>query len=87
MPIQEYYDYQMRSSAFEPQNITDEDGMIQFGVNVDIESWHNEMKELKAKIPKQFLFDSEADVMSYLKQKIKGISLPQLYLKVPSRKV
>lgn len=82
MQIQEYFNYQLRSQALEPQNIKDHDGMIKFAVNIDIEDWPKEMKEIQEKVPKEFLYNSEDDVMIYLKQKIKGVNLPQLYMKV-----
>lgn len=82
MSIQDYYNYQVESEAQEPQNVTDEHGMIKFAVNIDIEEWKKEMHELQSKLPKEFLFNSEFDAMQYSTQKIKGINLPQLYMKV-----
>lgn len=54
----------------------------EFCVNVSIETWNDVMKDLENKIPKQILFKSEYDSMSFLRQEIEGITIPQIYLKV-----
>ena len=82
MTIKEYFEYQSQSLVHEPQNIRDDDGMIKFGVNIDIETWKNTMEELQTKLPEDVLWNTEYDVMKYLKQQIKGVNLPQLYMKV-----
>jgi len=65
-----------------PQNIRDHNGMIKFAVNIDIEEWEDHMKHLDEKIPPFWLYNSEQDAMKYINQKIKGVNLPQIYLKV-----
>eukprot|EP00742_Colponemidia_sp_Colp-10_P007636 GILJ01008230.1.p1 GENE.GILJ01008230.1~~GILJ01008230.1.p1 ORF type:complete len:1309 (+),score=160.60 GILJ01008230.1:159-3929(+) len=56
---------------------------VQFAVNVDIGHWENQMRELRNKIPDWFLCDSPLDVLSFMRQKVNGMNLPQLYVKVP----
>jgi hypothetical protein len=83
MEIKKYYDYQKKClNRKSQQNIIDDFGIIRFGVNIDIENWTEEMQELKTKMPKEFLFNSEADAMKYLDQTILGINTPQMYMKV-----
>ncbi len=77
MKIADYFKYQIAS--LEKPN---ESAFVRFGVNIDIENWEEEMKEIATKFPKEYLFKTEHDIMKYHKQDIKGVNLPQLYMKV-----
>ena len=55
---------------------------ILFAVNVDIGSWKEMINELTEKLPSEIRPCSNWDLLSYLRHHIKGVSLPQLYLKV-----
>ena len=55
---------------------------VKFAVNVDINSWTDIMEDLEAKIPSPLLFKSNDDILSFLRQEIEGITIPQIYLKV-----
>ena len=56
---------------------------MKFAVNIDIEGW-DVLEELSKVIPKQFLYCSQFDMLRYLKKSIKGVNVPQIYLKVIS---
>jgi hypothetical protein len=55
---------------------------VKFAVNVDINSWTDIMEDLQKKIPSALLFKSNDDILSFLRQEIEGITIPQIYLKV-----
>mmetsp|Transcript_29704 Transcript_29704/g.27170 ORF Transcript_29704/g.27170 Transcript_29704/m.27170 type:complete len:123 (-) Transcript_29704:132-500(-) len=82
MTINDYYTYQRQSRTSDQKYPIDNKGFIKFAVNIDIEHWDEEMEELRRKVPDLLRFDSDKDAMQYLKQKIKGVNLPQVYLKV-----
>jgi hypothetical protein len=81
MTIKEYYAYQKNL-----ENITifskDLPKRVKFAVNVDINSWGDIMEDLELKLPSQLLFKSEDDILSFLRQDIEGVTIPQIYLKV-----
>ena len=76
MKISDYVKYQ------NTKNIKDEDGMIKFGVNLDIGHWEEHMNELIAKFPEELMCWSEKDSLQYVRQHIYGMTQPQMYLKV-----
>lgn len=57
-------------------------GLIKFAVNIDIGQWHDEIDELRKKLPSVVLWGSKDDTLRYSRQHICGMTLPQLYLKV-----
>ena len=73
--IEKYINYQ--------QEQHENNRKVKFAVNIDIEGW-DVLKELSRVIPKQFLYCSEFDMLTYLKKPIKGVNVPQIYLKVIS---
>ena len=80
--ISDYYKYQRESATKEPKHAKDDQGFIRYATNIDIENWKVEMGELQSKIPPPLLFNSNMDCFRHLKQKIKGVSVPKLTLKV-----
>ena len=77
MTISEYIKYQKDSQ----KQVSNENKKIYFGVNIDIDKWTEHLDEL-AKLPKEFNFLSNFDVLSYLRYHILGVTDPQVYLKV-----
>lgn len=74
MSISEYANY-MEDFNYSPnQN-------VQFAVNIDIEEWHQELSEIR-KLPEWLLWQSKRDGLSYLIQSVKGMTSPQVYMKV-----
>ena len=63
------------------QNFRD-DKYVRFAVNVDIGNWSEEIDEIRKYLPSEVLWCSKDDSLSYLRQHILGMSLPQLYLKI-----
>lgn len=59
------------------------DRYIRFGVNIDFGNWNEEVDELRKHLPSKVLWCSKEDSLSYLRQHILGMSLPQLYMKIP----
>ena len=59
-----------------PQNNVD------FCVNVDIGAWDEQMKELKKKIPEEFMCMSKHDILRFSRVNVLGVNTPQVYLKV-----
>lgn len=53
-----------------------------FGVNIDIGTWKAQVDEIKAKLPKKVLWGSDDDALTYTRQHVLGMTLPQLYCKV-----
>ena len=56
---------------------------IKFGVNIDIGDWKEVNKELHAKVPAELFANSNKDLCRFLRQHIPGMTIPQIYLKVP----
>jgi len=72
----DYLNYQKQ------EDVKDGDGNIKFGVNLDIGTWGPQIDELVSKIPEDFLFCSERDILQYVRQHILGMTQPQMYIKV-----
>ena len=58
---------------------------VKFCVNVDMDgpSWRQERTKLMSYLPKWLACCGGEDVLRFMRQPIKGMSTPQLYLKVP----
>jgi hypothetical protein len=82
MKISDYVRYQKISATKTPQHVRDDKGRIKFAVNIDIDQWKNEMDEIEKKLPPQLVYNSKYDAMRYHPQKIRGVNIPQLYMKV-----
>lgn len=82
MTIQKYHEYQLEAMKNIPKYIRDEDRRIKFAVNIDIEDWKQEVEDLTSKLPQQLLYDTSYDALRFLPTKIKGVNLPQVYMKV-----
>lgn len=54
---------------------------VMFAVNIDTDSWKEELGEYK-KLPPEFTFMSNKDALSLVKRDILGVNVPQVYLKV-----
>lgn len=80
MSISEYIKYVDKMKGIDHSNISAT--KIKFGVNVDAAQWDEIVEELERAIPPEFLMKSEVSSLSYFRQDIEGISLPQFYLKV-----
>lgn len=75
-PLKEFVKYQ-KGTEFK-----DETGCIKFAVNIDIGDWPEQVDELVAKIPDEFLFCSPEDPLQYVRNHILGMTQPQMYIKV-----
>lgn len=75
--LSHYLKYQQKEG-----NEKDVDGNIKFGVNLDIGTWEPQIDELVDKIPEEFLFCSEKDILQYVRHHILGMTQPQMYIKV-----
>jgi histone demethylase len=62
--------------------VRDENGYIKFGVNIDIGEWSEQIDELVAKVPEEFLFCSLKDSLQYVRNHVLGMTQPQIYIKV-----
>lgn len=66
----------------EAENTKDKEGMIKFGVNLDIDKWSEQIDELVGKLPEELMCCSPKDSLQYVRQLIHGVTQPQIYLKV-----
>ena len=82
--ITQYINYQS-TMRLKEYNIDDSENIL-FAVNVDIGAWNEMVNELVEKLPAELRPCSNWDILSYLRHHIKGVSLPQLYLKASSKK-
>jgi hypothetical protein len=74
MTISEYVDYMENFNYSKDSNVL-------FAVNIDIEEWIQELSEIR-KLPEWILWQSKRDGLSYLIQSVKGMTIPQIYIKV-----
>jgi hypothetical protein len=59
-------------------------GSIRFCSNLDFTSaWEKHLYALQQAIPNYLMCDSSSDVLSYTRKPIHGMTVPQLYIKVP----
>lgn len=76
-PLKQY----ARKVLDEIQGKADPNSAVEFAVNIDIDSWRPQVDELRQKLPKRLLWCSEDDALGDVRQHIKGMTLPQLYIK------
>ena len=82
MKIKDYIKYQ-RCFIYEGIEYDDiEKDYIKFAVNIDVDHWEDVLAELSKTIPEKLLYCSQFDMLKYLGQQIKGVTIPQIYLKV-----
>ena len=59
-------------------------GSVRFCSNLDFNSqWANHLQALQQVIPSYLMCSSEKDLLSYTRKSIHGMTVPQLYIKVP----
>jgi hypothetical protein len=69
------------------QRVLDEIGgkppssVVEFAVNIDIDNWEPQVDELRKKLPRRLLWGTDDDALEDVRQHIKGMTLPQLYIK------
>jgi hypothetical protein len=54
---------------------------IYFGVNIDMDNMLSPCRELKTKLPSTYAFGSFDDALSYVREPIRGMTIPQYYIK------
>lgn len=57
------------------------DSYVEFAVNIDIDSWQPQVDELRKKLPRRLLWGTDDDALEDVRQHIKGMTLPQVYMK------
>jgi hypothetical protein len=66
----------------ELQKGPDSSNSVEFGINIDIGKWTEQMNELRRIMPKRLVFGSQLDALDYVRAHVYGMTLPQIYLKV-----
>jgi hypothetical protein len=59
------------------------DKKIYYAVNVDLGNYKELEKELETKISPLLVYGSKYDILAYVRKHIKGMTKPQMYIKVP----
>jgi hypothetical protein len=55
--------------------------MVYFGVNIDMDNMYSPVRELKTKLSPHITYGTFNDALSYVREPIRGMTLPQYYLK------
>lgn len=58
--------------------------LVYYGVNIPVEQYQELYKDLENNINPLINFGSEHDMLSYVREHIPGMTMPQMYIKVPS---
>jgi hypothetical protein len=58
-----------------------QENVVEFAVNIDIDSWKPQVDELRKKLPRRLLWCTDDDALTDVRQHIKGMTLPQIYIK------
>lgn len=82
MLVRDYVRYQKAKKYMSLQDEAHLDKKIKFAVNLDIGNFRDQLLELYNKVPQWLFCNREADVQTYLRRHIPGMSVPQIYLKV-----
>ncbi|KAM3140034.1 hypothetical protein pb186bvf_007834 [Paramecium bursaria] len=78
--IRDYFQYLDNPQQFLKNNELDE-GSVLFAVNIDMENWKGLTSRFYELLPKNILPKSKYDGLSYLRQQILGMNVPQCYIK------
>jgi hypothetical protein len=57
---------------------------VSYGVNIELTEYPDLYLELEKKLSPLLLFGSSYDLLSYVRRHIKGMTIPQMYIKVPN---
>lgn len=76
-PLKQY----VNRVLFEMQDLQPPTAFVEFAVNIDIDSWRPQVDELRRKLPKRLLWGTDDDALEDVRQHIKGMTLPQIYIK------
>ena len=82
MLVRDYVRYQKAKQYMSLQDEAHLDKKIKFAVNLDIGNFRDQLLELYNKVPPWLFCNREADVQTFLRRHIPGMSIPQIYLKV-----
>lgn len=77
-PLKEYAAKVLAEINGEGSNL---ESLVDFAVNIDFENWRPQIDELRKKLPKRLLWGSDDDALEDVRQHIKGMTLPQIYMK------
>ncbi|CAD8168236.1 unnamed protein product [Paramecium octaurelia] len=80
MKIMDYIDYLNDPTKFIRKEGLQADQRL-FAVNVNMQGWDKEINHLKQFLPKCLRPQGENDGLSYLRQEIDGVNIPQIYIK------
>ena len=80
--IKEYYEY-INKRDFQKQEVwlKNKPNIIKYGVNIELDGIPEMKEELDKKFLPNIMYGSEYDILSYVRQNILGMTIPQLYIK------